>query len=717
MATGLKDRAEALIGRDKEAKPTKPPEDVQQKIKRASERLDQLTPARKECIEFANGNHYAYLNAEGKLQQQQTSTSVRGEGKPSHRVRRSHDLIGPALKAKISAATQRIPSYECNPTTPDAEDFSAAKLAERIADGGYDLWRIKRAFKKLIWNALVTEEGFIRPFWDTSVGPFIEVGEGPKTENVGMGEVGIEVYSGLEVSWEPGVEFEDSRYWITKRARPVEDIEDEPDFIGGKLKPDADTGKTKGTKLAIETEFLERPCPKYATGRRLRVVGERLVFPEEGYPLQDAKGNVVDEPCLHRLSYDVDPSSDRDKGMVRPMIDPMRQFDHASNKVMEWVQLMLTPQFTAPEGSQLTPSTDEPGAVKEWAALPGVEGPKPVQPPNIPPELFTIMDRAQGLLQGIAHESEVPSGVRSGEAVQRILETQQLAWGDFITDVADVHARLMRDCLTLVQMHYTEDRLIKFRGRTGWENIEDFKGADLRGQTDVTVSPGSLEPKTRVQIEQRIMNIAQMFPGHFPPEVLIAAMEGGSAEKLIEGYEDDVARANRIVTLIRTGQFWNEPPRPVFPGEEAPEIDPETGEPMMRATGQMEPIMAPSGAPNPETGEEEQIVTGERPQMEPVMATQLPGWMPRPFDNIAVHKSVVTNWMKTDDWNSLEPAAQEATMAYYSALLDMESKQAQRDAQLQNQQAEELGLSNAAKSPAKPMPSQPALNGAGGETP
>ena len=702
--------------------PTTIPSDVEAKLKRGRLRLKQLAPSRRECIEFTNGNQYVYINADGATLGRQGLVPIsQGGTKPDHRVRIAHNQILPIIKAKVASATSQIPSYECNPSTADQEDMSAAKLAGKVASAGYDLWDIKRAMKKLVWNAMVTDEGFIRAYWDGTVGPYVDVSqypEGPEgmpdpgsPEYVGMGEIKVQGYSGLEVMWEPGVDLPDSRWIAIEHGRPVEEVEQEPGFMGGSLKADAEatgnsTSKVQaGAKLVLVTEYLERPCPQWPNGRRLFFANKRLIFPEEPYPLQNGEGEVVDEPCIHRLAYDVDPSSDHDRGLVRNLIGPQRQYNNAANKIAEWMQQALIPQLLAEEGSLVTPPTDEPGSVVEYRpTMPGQKAPEWRTVPQIPPQLFQICEEAMSEMSTMSHSFEIPAGIRGASAIQAIYEKDELAWQDFTTDLADVHSRLMRDCLVLVQRHYTEERLVKFRGRTGWENIADFKGADIRNQTDIRVLPGSLEPKTRTSIEQRIMNIAQMFPGYFPPEVLLSALEGGSAEGLIEGYEEDVARANLVIGQIRAGTFWKQPPRPVFPGEEAPKLDEQ---------GQPEWITPPTPGTPPEVGPEGPIPGTEVPPTpgQPVMETELPGWMPRPFDNVAVHKAVFTSWMKTDDWEKLDEESKQASMAYYSALLDIESKKAQRDAAMQTEQAEQAGMMNAAKPPGanvKPMPSLPA---------
>lgn len=691
----LLDRAKEAVGLA--PGPIKIPGDVDEKLKRGRERLREITPRRKVAVEFANGNHYCEVSGDGlKLNKQSTVSVSQGGKKPDHRVRRSRDLIGPIVKAKISASTKAIPRYEAIPSSPDAEDFTAARLAGKVARGGYDLWRVRKARKKLAWHAIVEEEGFIVPFWDSSIGPFIQVDqEGPEgevmgSESIGMGEVGLLVLGGQEVFWEPGVQFEDSPWWGIENARPVEVVEAEPGFIGPGLTADADSSdkggtrkKEAGSKLVMVTEFLERPCAKYSKGREMVFANGRMIFPEDTYRLRNEKDEVVDEPCIHRLSYSMDGSSDRDRGLVPSLIESMRAYDHAANKEAEYLQLVLVPQADAPAGAVQTPITDEPGLIVEWdpMALGAMNG-KGLnwrQLPSMPNEYGDARDRAQAELGVISHDNQIPQQkAESGKLAQTLASKDALAWEDFIEDFAEVDARVMRDCLCLVQRHYTEDRLVKFRGRTGWENIADFKGADIRGQTDIYVPPASLEARTRLQTEQRIQNIAQMFPGHFPPALLISALEGGSAEKLIEGYEDDVAFMNRIIAQIRSGKFWSLPPRPVFPGEEGIAFDPETGQPEI----------------DPATGEAQMI-------------TQLPGWMPRPFDDVPVQKSVLQVWLKSDDWANLDEAGQRASIMVYQGLLTIEAKEAQRQQELQNAMAAEAGLSNAAKPGEKVMPSLP----------
>lgn len=737
--------AEKAIDTIRPAKPTPIPPDVKKRLDRGKERRDQVAPRRQEAAEFANNNHYVELSEDRtKLLQLSLTAVSQGGERPDHRVRRSHDLIGPIVKRKISASTQRIPSYEVLASTADPEDYAAALLSENIATAGYEIWGLRQAFKRLVWHALVTEEGFIMARWDSSVGPFVDVSRHPladaepeyteptvdpetgeevpgqeipnpyanqpnpeKPEWVGMGEVDVSVFGGTEVLWEPGVEFAKSRWYAIETARPCDVVEGEEGFIGGedmKLKPNAIPGAfttpkppAKGNNLVLVTEYLERPCRKYPKGRRCIFANGREIFAQSDYPLTDHEGNVVDAPCLHRLSYAIDGSSERERGLVPSLINAMKTYDLGVNKVLEWVQLMLNPQFTAPEGSMLTPPSDEPGIIREYDVTAAAgQQPQPVQVPDIPPELFTLQDRSRNELTEISFDNQAPAGIESAKGLQAWAEAQQLAWQDFIFDLAQVHAALMRDCLTIVQTRYSEERMVRFRGSTGWENVREFRGADIRNQTDVRVSPGSLESRTRAAIESRIAQINNMFPGFFPPPVVIAAMNSANPDKLIEGFEKDEARAHRIISMIKSGQIWSLPKRPVLPGEEAPPALDENGNPIW--------ISEPTEASiDPVTGEEIPGSPGV-----PETLTELPGWYPRKFDNVHIYRAVLEEWMKTPDFEEQDPEAEKAAMLVYAGVQDLEAKEAARKAALQSQVAETMGAENAAK-PAqpKPLPSQP----------
>lgn len=696
----------------KEAQGTKQliPTDVDEKLKRGREGLGEVQARRLLGIEFTNNNHFSELSKDQtKVTNLDTTAVAQGGEKPDHRVRRSHDIISPMMQRKISAATQREPEWESMAATSDPEDYAASRIAMRLARAGYPLWGFPTSEVKALWWAMVTEEAFGRATWNANVGPFIDISQHPEADFVaedgsrpyegqtdpgnpqwrGRGEISLTIYSGLEIIWEPGVDFEKSRWYAVEHARSVEEFEAEPDFIkvaGEKLQADASTAmqgrqtqrEKKGSRLCIVTEYFERPCLKYPKGRWGTYANGRKVLPDGTYPLEDGKGEVVDRPCLRRLSYDIDGASDRAKGLVQKIIDVVRSYDQAINKQSEYSQIGLVPQVLAAEGVLLTDPTDEPGLIIEYDRT-LASGEKPDFRDNIdfPSELFEMEDRSRRRFSEISFDEDIPPQVESGTAIGKVVELNRVAWQKFLSDFDIFRSELMSDCLVLAQRKYGGDRVLKFRGSTGWEPVGDFEGADLRDQTDVRIRQTATQMQTRPQIEQRIMQLVQIFPNVFPPEVVIEALNSANPEKLIQGYEEDVGRAHRLIQQLRDGTFWNQPLRPALPGEE--------------------PLEELGGRP------------------------MVPGWLPRPFDSLPVLKTALENWMKTDDWDRGERKMKDASLFVYQKLLDLEAQQAQRDAEEQEALAEEQGMANATREPEKPMPSlpegSPQPGGGDGETP
>jgi hypothetical protein len=193
--------------------------------------------------------------------------------------------------------------------------------------------------------------------------------------------------------------------------------------------------------------------------------------------------------------------------------------------------------------------------------------------------------------------------------------------------------------------------------------------------------PDSIEPRTKAATEQKVMNFAQAFPGAFPPEEVMSAITNGSAEILLDRYELSKARANTVIQKIRDGSFLEMGMRPTLSSEQHME-------PVYDANGQL--------VRDPMSGQV---------QMQP--AQEVPEWMPRPFDNVPILKGEMEKWMMTSDWDDLPPEAKDAGNMYYQALLDLEQENAQRQASLQMQQAQTLGMKNAAQPQTAPMPSLP----------
>lgn len=647
---------------------------VEKRVRRGREWMRRDAAKRRLCVRFERGDQYWYLTDKGYLNFQASGLTPGGTVKPNHRIRNTYNIIRPIVQGKVSKATQRVPSYQILPSTTDPEDVAAARLGEKVALYGYDKWRLRRAFVKAAQLAIGGGgSAFVFPYFDPNVGPYTPV-PNPETgqeELVGQGEVKVLVLSGNEVFWEPGVEFYESRWWVVERARPIDDVQELPGFFGKRLEPDATTGDSpvephvNSDQLVLVTEYYERPCPAYPEGRRIVMANGRVVTPPEQYPLRGRDGKVIDEPILHRLQWNPDCTDGSDLGLTWQLIDPQRTINDCWNKLLEWKNRCLNPRMSAPRGSNLKPRTDEPGAIDyydpvmggtlkpEWEQVPtGFAGP-----------LFDMMTKMQEFAREIGYDSDISADSNvAARTVNAVIEQDQAKWQSFMGEIADCHARVMRHCLQLVQVHYSEPRKLAIRGRFGPESIADFDGAQLLGQLDVRVLPSSLDYMTREQMTQRVMAYADR--QWITPQQALLAIQNGTDDQLIQGVELDLARVDRIIQKIRDGSVMDMPPRD--------EMDPLTGQ-----------------------------------------VQQVPSWMPQDqVDDLGVWRARVGDWMKTQDYEQLPAPQQEVAKLIMAGIEDLERRAQQRQLEQQNAQAESLGLQNAAKpQQVKSLPNQPSGSG------
>ena len=674
----------ALLGND----PTKLGTDLEKTIGRGRGRHSQIKAPNNESWAFFRGNHYAYVDEKNALRFLPTVTTIRGTGKPGQRARQKRNLIFDVVLRLAASATSRVPSYQVVPSTGDPDDQSAAKLAEKVLLYGYREWKVRQTVVEMVEHALVTGEGFCWPFFDNTVGDYLEGG-------LATGDVRYRVFGANECFWEPGLRFDASPWHCVEHARPVERVKNQEGFIGKDLKPDADAGKGESksnTKLVLVTEYLECPTPNNPDGRWVTMANNRRILEDRPYP--------GSEQVLRKLSYAPDPDNDRDLGLVDQLKDAQRTFNDANNKAVEWKNHCLLPRLiTTPGLFKRQRWTDEPGKVYE-IPQPN-ENVKVVETPQVPPELFSMADRADRDIARIAGQNAIHSQAESAKHLAEQIAQDDSRFGLFIGDLAEWYSQVGSDSLCLVAEHYTEDRTLQIKGDFGWDAVRDFRGAKLRDQSDVRVFPDSIEPKTRQAVEQRVMNYVQA--GFIGREEAMLAIETGSTDSLVAQIVNDETRAGRIIQRLKEG-------------EEALFSMPDT------PTGRMEkaPVTNPDGSPltDPLTGQPYiDPATGQPPMVETGNPEMAPGWMPRYSDNLRVFRATFENWMKTEDYELLPLPMQEAASQIYAAILQLEAEKNAEAAAAQAQQAEQLGMSNATRPPDKPMPSFASANGGGTGTP
>lgn len=647
------------------------PSDVEKRVNRAVKNIKEDAYKVRLCQLFLRGDVYFYLDNQGVLNSQATAPGVRS-GKPRHRVRNRYNFIRPMVDSKVSSATTRVPGYEVTPTTTDPEAAAASRLAEKVLRAKYETWNLRETRVKGATLAIGGGgSAFALPYFDGSVGPFRQVLQSDgSVVTQGEGEVKILLLNANEVGWETGVDFNDSRWYVVRTARPISEVRSMPGYNGAGLVADARVAdlptEPLSQDLTMITMYFERPSAKTPKGRMLTMSGIHQIVPEEPYPMVHGT-EVLDEPAMHRLVYRADPDKDHDLGLTWELIDFQRTLQDIYNKIVEIKNRGLGLRMMAPEGSLIKAPGEEPLGIDYYRPVGGMKPEWEKAPdPAIIGQLLNVFDRVLNDMRYVAADTDVQAApnVATG-SIQAELQQASNRWSQFMGSLARWDSEIARHCLMLVQNHYNEDRILKVKGRFGWEPDQSFRGADIMGQVSVTVNPATIESHSKVAMLQQLGWIQANFPGYVRPEIAIEiALNGASPDSIIESFEFDKARINSIIQKIRDGSIMEMQSRQ--------ESDPMTG-----------------------------------------ALNLVPGWMPRPFDNLDIQMWVYENWLKTDDADKLPVEMHAVAMLIYEGLKQLQAQHQAEDAAAQSATAQALGEKNAAApQEAKPMPSTP--NPAGG---
>jgi hypothetical protein len=291
--------------------------------------------------------------------------------------------------------------------------------------------------------------------------------------------------------------------------------------------------------------------------------------------------------------------------------------------------------------SMKTRRTDEPGAVLYWDGAPE-DKPQWEDVPEIPQSLFRVIDTVMQIMRLIASDdqSEAQADLTNvaAKTLQQVIEESLNRWDDFRQEMAEWDAAIMRHSLLLCARHYSEPRLMKIKGRDGWERVPDFQGAELMGEVDVRVFPDSLIPQTRQGVQDQLTWINANFPGWLQPQDALAAIQEGSVDRL----------------WSPTGSTWRAP----------------TTSSSACVTAPTWRCRALQRRPDHQAADHS---TRRRASRWPV-----PGYMPDQQDNLAVWKKVFADWMKTDDYSRQDPPVQDAARQVWQAIQALEQAKAVR---------------------------------------
>jgi len=177
--------------------------------------------------------------------------------------------------------------------------------------------------------------------------------------------------------------------------------------------------------------------------------------------------------------------------------------------VAEFNRTMARGKWKVPRGSKLEVTPDDShGQMLLYNPVMGL-GPEMMDIKGLPATYTLILEIVVQSLMELYHQHEVTQGtnrsdLRSGEMVSLLLEQDDFGNVPTHAILEESLEAVMKRVLGRIQKGYKNDRVISISGRDLEYEIFDFKGANLRDNTDVVVAKESSIPDSKVARQLRI---------------------------------------------------------------------------------------------------------------------------------------------------------------------------------------------------------------------
>ncbi len=266
---------------------------------------------------------------------------------------------------------------------------------------------------------------------------------------------------------------------------------------------------------AVLRKYQEKPSQRHPHGLQLVVANGVLLY-KGGLPIKDQNGIPTGDFTYSEFLYDIVPGRLPGRCPTEDMVPLQRRVNGIDSQVILNRKTLLCPWLLAPKGSGLNPGTVamRPGATVLYNFIGVGAAPQVVQGTPLPAQVMEERAQALQAMNELAEDAlqgsqQVPAGLRSGIALNFLreqLEEMRLPrrkrWALWIRERD-------RKRLLLAQQHYREPRAVKLMGQGTDYQVRYWKGSDLRGNTDIVIDRGSLEPKSPALKTQMVFDAVE----------------------------------------------------------------------------------------------------------------------------------------------------------------------------------------------------------------
>lgn len=494
------------------------------------------------------------------------------------------------IRQSIATIGNFRPEFKCRPASTDPEDLQAANVARKVLESYWERLDMPRKKWEILHWLKVCGNAFWTSYWDPAGGEPIHDTKtilGPDgqpqqvTDLLYEGDMDTEVLSPYWVFGDNNASTPSEwRYWIDARARQMDWVEqhfpDKAHLVPYGVSTYANWNKNRwfmqrdaifgGQDQSYDTwrdwcyvrKLTEKASMDYPRGRLIIEANGVVLLstdnphPRAGLGLVWLRNNMI--PGILWAQSDME-----------DMLPIQRTYNRVQNKEVEHVVYTANSKLLEHATNEL-PETALNTEIGERVRWNGMHPPEWLAPPALP---NSIPDLKGSLLQDMDRVNSTYGAERgqyqgkiSGKAYMSLIEQGIQTKTPLVESLAIAFAEWGKDVLEWAQAYILEDRLIKFVGRGQQFDVMAFKGADLRGNTDITIDVDSMMPKSKALGLELLAALA-------PGQVWLNAQNPEDAARVwrMLGMEDDTRLVEDKNEALRQALIEN---REMFLGKVIP---------------------------------------------------------------------------------------------------------------------------------------------------
>ena len=489
---------------------------------------------------------------------------------PSRRrqVRMTSNLMMSAYRINLSKLSSGNAAISVLPNSNEQEDVDAARLAQKVWFHIKNDVHWKQLKRRLVGWVLSCGNGFLLTEWNPNAGEILssvkeETTEVEQMDEMGnpmmneMGEpimqskqqvVGVEQYrtgklsiktlspfsvipigSGTELDecdsvivgeWlsleEIRRQFPDKGKYVTPEYRDTASTFEK--FLDGLVSPttsqvNPQSSGVPSEKGAVVKRYWQKSTPEFPDGRLIICANNIMLFMGDNPTPKDSTGDRP-LPVVHYREIDV-PFRLWGRSSVEDQIPDQKAYNKALSIILEHHSLFKG-KWVVPRGAHLKESNLDSSADEVVEAIP-IGGQMPhmanIHPPQ--PTLFNVLKQHRENMMEQSGVREVsrgalPSGARSGVAIQLLQESDTTQIGTTAIDIAEADARVANLALLVAAERMVVPQKIRIIGKNNEVDVVDnFTGDMLRGNTQVVVAGTLGAPFSLVARKAEILDMEQ----------------------------------------------------------------------------------------------------------------------------------------------------------------------------------------------------------------